>query len=669
MVDHKTYYRESYENMEVICEIDDCRAVSHWTEERVYWHAELRRWQKFKETQRVYNESGRTELDLELENTDVALVGALSQLNDWKEFQSVHQKKVHQAEIFHEECQKEMTIFHNTVITITNFKRLQKFQEKCGTLMARMMEGQKQLEASRKELMWIKSQWKEVIAEACASIAEAPQLQQQLEDKFKMQTEAVYRRLIQKVARPSHARHPPDMNTEFPQRIQHWFSEGLRLEAELWDWKHFRAWRQKKGAQTTHQEAPKQPFIDETCSEIFEELVKFRQHELDEVDGWVNGWRRQAKQYKEEKEKMRVDKTVYPPFLEAKNHDESGDEDADVGEETLESKMANFFTKEAEEMAAAAATRLEQSKQKFQEILAESASQRTAEIPAQIPDAQHQPAVEIPAQIPGARHQPAVEIPAEIPDARHQPAVEIPAETPDAQQGSTAKIPAETPNAQPPPTPPKTPSPKLLPKNRSPPKKKHPTEKAHRRSKKKKARSLAPKPNTNTTLLIQTACNTTATNQHPLPAFSPSEPPHPNKDADTEMSDEEAQGTSAIQALVDEEVNQTDAVMSDIGDPSPPPSPSQPNPQTPPSRTLRSATRAKHAPPPRKILKESKVLKNTPPPPQRRQKSRTFTEAQTAALLDAASNNAYSSGGATALRRSERLKGKGVAAGADVKAR
>ena len=614
MVDHTVHYREDYENIEVICEMDSRRAASHWTRERIYWSEELWRWLDFREIQRGYNEGGRSELDLELENTDVALVEALSKLNDWREFQSLHQMKLHEAEIFHEECQKEYARIQNAKVAIGS-TRMHRIQEECGRLMVDMMEAQVKMEAFRKDLMWIKDQWKEVIAEACASIGAAPKLQEQLEAKIKMQTEAVYRKLLEKGARPSHTGHPPDMNVEFPQRLQHWISESFGLKAELWDWKQFRAWRRTKGAQTTGHERQEQLFVDETCSEIYEQLVEYRQYELDKAVSRLDGWRRQAQQYKEEKENSWLEKKVrYPAFLEGGFYGYSNDEDEVLKEETLEARYAEQLAMKAEKMVAVAATRLEQSKQKLQEILAEF---------------------------------------------EPQPAVEIPAETTDAQHQHTAETPAETSNAQPPPTLPKTPSPKLLPKNQSPPKKKHSTEKAHRRSKKKKARSLAPKPNT----------NTTATNQHPLPAFSPSEPPHPNKDADTEMSDEEAQGTSAIQALVDEEVNQTDAVMSDIGDPSPPPSPSQPNPQKPPSRTLRSATRAKHAPPAHKILKDQKVLKNTPPPPQRRKKSRTFTEAQMTALLDAASKKPYSDGSITTLRRSERLKGKGAAAGAGGKGR
>ena len=79
MADSMHHYRDQYETIESIFEVDKRRAVSHWGEEMNKWGDELLRWQRFKERQRVQN---RSELDLELENTDTALVEVLSKLSD-----------------------------------------------------------------------------------------------------------------------------------------------------------------------------------------------------------------------------------------------------------------------------------------------------------------------------------------------------------------------------------------------------------------------------------------------------------------------------------------------------------------------------------------------------------------------------------------------------------
>ncbi len=283
MVDGMTHYREDYERIEVICEVDDRRASSHWAKERNYWGDELWRWQKFKEGQQIH---GRSELDLELKNTDEALTEALSKLDDWQQFQLHHQRKVSEAEMFYEECQQNIAKSLSAMDAVSSVDRMFAVQKPFGGWLSKAQE---QLDASQKDLMWVKSQWTEVIAEACASIAPVPRLQKELEAKFEMQTKTVYRTLQEKGARPSHSIHPPDKKATFAQRLQHWISEDSGFEAELWDWKLFTAWRRcATSADTANREAQKQPSSVDPYSDPFEDLVKYHQHEYHKAVSWVN---------------------------------------------------------------------------------------------------------------------------------------------------------------------------------------------------------------------------------------------------------------------------------------------------------------------------------------------------------------------------------------------
>ena len=55
MADSMHHYRDQYETIESIFEVDDGRAVSHCGEEMNKWGDELLRGQRFKECQRVQN--------------------------------------------------------------------------------------------------------------------------------------------------------------------------------------------------------------------------------------------------------------------------------------------------------------------------------------------------------------------------------------------------------------------------------------------------------------------------------------------------------------------------------------------------------------------------------------------------------------------------------------
>ena len=299
--------------------------------------------------------------------------------------------------------------------------------------MSGMREAQELLDASRKELMWVKSQWPEVIAEACTSIGPVPKLQKELEAKFEAQTKTIYRNLQESGARPSHSIHPPDTKATFTQRLQHWIAEDSGFEAELWDWKLFTSWRRcAKNADTADQEAQKQPSSVDPCLEYFGDLVRYHQHEYDKAVSWVNCWRREARQYREAKKQRRRRHWPYSwPFSDSNEKDDQDDYDEDDGDdddELSKAKQADIYAIQAEERVSIATKRLEQSKRDFQGILAEVGP------------------------------------------------------------SPTSGISVEHCEVQPPPTPPKPQSPQSLPMDRRPSKKKSSAKKDYRRSKKEMAR-------------------------------------------------------------------------------------------------------------------------------------------------------------------------------------
>ena len=220
MVDGTFKYRDEDENCDVIEEPDmmsdeDGLASTHWSGESTKWRGELERWQKFKEAQRIHNQLGRSEIELELDNTDVDLVEALSKVNDWQEFHFIQQRKVHKAERFHERSQKEIARLQNLTVPASRAESERKIPEPRGGWMLEMQRDQERLDACQEELTWVKSQWTMVLAEASRLIASAPKLQKELEDKLEKQTNAIYSHLKHLGARPSHTVHPPTKTPVF----------------------------------------------------------------------------------------------------------------------------------------------------------------------------------------------------------------------------------------------------------------------------------------------------------------------------------------------------------------------------------------------------------------------------------------------------------------------
>lgn len=435
MVNGKIDYEDDTENVDIMATMDvssDIKgfAAHHWAEESNKWGDDLWEWKKFKKIQQI-KDGFRSELELELENTDVGLVEVLSKLKDWQDFHLIKQKEVYEAGISHEKCQEAIARSQNATPVASDAQSKEEIKVPFVKLNWEMVESQKLLEASQGKLIWIESQWTEVLAEASRSIAGEPKLQKQLEDKFEKQTNAIYHRLQQIGARPSHTIYPPNENADFPLRLQHWISESSSFTAEMWDWKLFMAWRRRvKSSSTTKEDGQKHPAQVESCSELSEDLVKYCQYKLDRMFSWIHCWRSLARRYME-----KMENTLFqgewpspPTFRGDDNKDDDDDDEFGDLYAEVTAEEASFYAQQAEQNVPKAVERLERSKQQIQRILAQKG------------------------------------------------------------QPSTGVIPAGTSDTQLPPTPPKSESPESLPKNRRPSNKSKATEKGHRRSKKEKVR-------------------------------------------------------------------------------------------------------------------------------------------------------------------------------------
>ena len=401
MKDGMFTYRDEDENADVIQEPDvtseeNGLAFTHWSRESIKWKEELERWERFRETQQRYNQD-RLETDLELENTDAELVDVLSKLDDWQLFEFIQQKKVHEAETIYTQCQRGMVRFQEIEIGTRTAASAPDVFEPIQGWLRYMQDGQKKLEASQDELLWVKNQWKEVLEEASHSIGASQKLQEQLEDKFEKQTNAIYRQLREKGARPSHAVYPPDRNAEFSQRIQHWISESSTFTAELWNWRIFLKWRRhRKNVDDPKPDSQKGPSQVYSCTELFEHLVEYRQCELDKAVSWVNCWRPQVRGYAEAEageEASLQEKRARPLANEddEKLRDARAYAYAEQPHGRTKAEQAQVFVRRAEEKVSDAAKRLEESKQELQTVLAESGRLTTGDILVEDSKAQLQP--------------------------------------------------------------------------------------------------------------------------------------------------------------------------------------------------------------------------------------------------------------------------------------
>ena len=115
----------------------------------------------------------------------------------------------------------------------------------------------------------------------------------------------------------------------------------------------------------------------DSCSELFEDLVKYKKQKLDRAISWVNCWRHRARQYMEaRKRRLRYNRLRWPT-RERNDYCDNFNET-----EVARAKKAGLYASHAEEKVSVAARTLEESKQKLRDVHAESGPSPTAKYPA-----------------------------------------------------------------------------------------------------------------------------------------------------------------------------------------------------------------------------------------------------------------------------------------------
>ena len=270
----------------------------HWAEESALFERELEKWQKFRACQRKPQNQERLETELELGNTDEALLEGLSRLSDWQEFEMFQGRLYHHALCFEDRCRRSF-------LWITSWEVLgEPNAEVHGaicTWLLQMMRCQRELEAEKKDLDWIKDEWPKIIAEVADSVSHAPKLQSSLEAKFRKQTYATFSAIQNLGGRPSHTVSQPNDGLDDLQRLLHWSSETSTFMKELSEWKMFLAWRREKlgDASTMQGQVYRCPTF-ESPLDRFAELEEFRRFEHDVAMTWLKCWQRVVRWHEEE---------------------------------------------------------------------------------------------------------------------------------------------------------------------------------------------------------------------------------------------------------------------------------------------------------------------------------------------------------------------------------
>ena len=628
----------------------------HWLEERARFGRELEDWQRFREHQHRAQHLGRVETELELDDTDAGLIEVLTRLSDWEQYRVFHGQIRHDAFNSEDRCRMNFLDITKWEATTKHQRKISIAHDAIGNWFEVFDRSQKKMEAANNQLTWIKSQWPKLIAESVESLSNTPQLQSQLEAKFRKQTHAAFNAIQKLGGRPSHTIIPPEKSEDCLHRILYWTSETSKYKEELLDWKLFLTCRQRDlGDESTMQEQELRCPQFQSASEFSAEFEKFQRFRYDIALTWLVCWQRIVRWYEEESERAH-------PFYSNVPLDGYA-------------KKARAHVIDSEQKVADAATRLQKAMLEHAHALSEHASDETRIEHSQtaFPPPRPLPDSESPRS-----SQPSV---SSSSPSSSQIMVSIP--SPQTSQSSLSSQYPRSPQSLEPPRSPRSShssqdsssplspqSPEHLSKDRRLSSKSSSAKKGHRTLKKQNARKgRASMSNTNTN-----------TKQQALPIFS-LDPHQAEKGDDVEMTDAaEALSVDATEELQEAGAEFDDIVMTDVDDPlTPSPSSSSSSSQSYPkpvtnaepeklplpnargprktqpttTRKTRSATKLDQALP-------NGVPKNKKIGQKPAEKVKAFTEQQVMTLLNAASTSSPSTG-SVPLRRSERLKEKDAA--------
>ncbi len=329
---------------------NDRDEIELWSSEAEYFGGELLRWQMFRKYQEKSQHVARLETELELDNTDSRMINALIRLTDWQEFEAYQGLNVGHAL----SCQDRR---------LRDFRWIRKWEARTepsvvcrviGDWLDRMNRGQEDLEAAKKVLTWIKGEWPKIVAEVLDSISDTPELQLQLDEKFKKQTHAAFTSILNLGGHPSHAIIPPDESLDKLHRLLYWSTETSKYTEELDNWKLFLTWRQRElGDSPTEQQGYLCPKFESTLA-FYAEFESFRRFEYRITLHWLDFRQRVVKWYEDGME--------------------------EPGSPAYREEEARSHLRDAEQNLADAATRLERSMQEHAHAFSESGQTVSDEI-------------------------------------------------------------------------------------------------------------------------------------------------------------------------------------------------------------------------------------------------------------------------------------------------
>ena len=288
----------------------------HWKQENVYFSDELANWRRFRKYQQDLKHLGCLETALELNNTDAALIYALTKLSDWQDFEGFQYHILINALTLEHQCRQEFLYITECEGTTEQSPPSSAAHDVIHPWLFAFNRNQEAIEAAKQQLKWIKDQWPKVVAETLASMSMAPETQSSLELKFSRQAFAAFS-VIQKLGgRPSHAVILPDDSMDIFNRMLHWSSETSKFMEELLHWKHFLKWQRGEPG-----EKPKIQWGEYQCPKLNSDLEfsadfeRFRRLEHESALTWLKCWKRVVRWHEEEIETPQcyaIDAKLFP---------------------------------------------------------------------------------------------------------------------------------------------------------------------------------------------------------------------------------------------------------------------------------------------------------------------------------------------------------------------